>query len=77
MRISRRNQSLLCVCSASLALGPWALPSAQSRTSASAGPPRIPQNENGMQVYLRASRHAPNGRAGGLQATTGSSASVM
>lgn len=33
----------------------WGLASAQAKTSASAGAPRIPgQNENGMQVYLRA-----------------------
>jgi hypothetical protein len=55
MRVSRRNTGPLCVCSASLALGLWGLASAQGQTSASAGPPRIPgQNENGIQVYLRA-----------------------
>jgi hypothetical protein len=33
----------------------WGLASAQAETRASAGAPRIPgQNENGMQVYLRA-----------------------
>jgi hypothetical protein len=72
VRISRPNQSLLCVCSASLALGLCGFANAQVQASASAGPLRTPgQNQNGMQVYLRA------GRAGGLQATAGSSASVM
>jgi len=62
MRVSRRNKSLLCVYRASLALGLWGLASAQAQASASAGPPRIPgHNENGIQVYLRASltTHGP------------------
>jgi hypothetical protein len=53
VRIFRRNQSLWCVCSASLALGRWGLASAQFQTIALANPPRIPrQNENGIQVHV-------------------------
>jgi hypothetical protein len=55
MRVSRRNKSLLCVYSASPALGLWGLASAQAQANASAGPPRMPgQDENCIQIYLRA-----------------------
>jgi type 1 glutamine amidotransferase len=51
MRVSKRNSRLSCVCSALFALGSWGLGDAQAPSS----PPRIPgQNQNGIQVYLRA-----------------------
>jgi type 1 glutamine amidotransferase len=51
VRILRRNVRNSSVCSAVLALGLWGFCSAQ----APAAPPAIPgQNQNGIQVYLRA-----------------------
>jgi type 1 glutamine amidotransferase len=51
MRVSKRNNRLSCVCSAVLAIGSWGLGNAQAPNDA----PRIPgQNQNGIQVYLRA-----------------------
>jgi hypothetical protein len=102
VRISSRSQNLWCVCSASLALGLWGLASAQAKTSASAGPPRIPKIHVLATAVIDATPSAgthkgevvpqiwtyehslpggqparARGRVGGLQATTGSSASVM
>jgi hypothetical protein len=57
MRVFRRNQRLLGLSSASVALGPWGLAGTEAQASASAGPPFIPgHTENGIQVYLRAGR---------------------
>jgi type 1 glutamine amidotransferase len=55
MRVSKRNNRLSSVCRAVLAAGFCGICSAQVATSAATGAPRIPgQNENGIQVYLRA-----------------------
>jgi type 1 glutamine amidotransferase len=55
MRISRRNIRISCVCSAVLGLGLWGLGNAQSPVASPVGAPRIPgQNQNGIQIYLRA-----------------------
>src|SRR5689334_25150362 len=55
MRVSKRNNRLSCVCSAVLAIGLWGFCEAQTPAATPIGPPRIPgQNQNGIQVYLRA-----------------------
>jgi type 1 glutamine amidotransferase len=55
MRVSGRNIRISCVCSAVLWLGLWGFCKAQSPGASPAAPPRIPgQNQNGIQVYLRA-----------------------
>lgn len=55
MRVSRRNFRISCVCSAVLGLGLWGSCDAQALANGSAAPPRIPgQNQNGIQIYLRA-----------------------
>jgi len=55
MRVSRRNIRISCVCSAVLGLGAWGFCTAQAPAGSPAGAPRIPgQNQNGIQVYLRA-----------------------
>lgn len=60
VRISSRKQSLLCVCTASLALGVWGLASAQAKTRASVRPPRIPgQDENGIRMRAGVKTHGP------------------
>jgi len=55
MRVSRRNNRLSCVCSAVLALGLGGFCAAQTPAGQPNSPPRIAgQNQNGIQVYLRA-----------------------
>ena len=55
MRVSKRNCRLFCVCSALAAVGFWGLSNAQVPEGTANTPPRIPQqNQNGIQVYLRA-----------------------
>lgn len=55
MRVWKRNFRLFCVCSLIAASGSWALCSAQVPHGNATSPPHIPgQNENGIQVYLRA-----------------------
>ena len=55
MRVSWRNIRISCVCSAVLGLCSWGFSDAQTPTASPAAPPRIPnQNQNGIQVYLRA-----------------------
>ena len=55
MRVSKRNSRLFCVCSALAAVGFWGLSNAQAPEGTANTPPRIPQqNQNGIQVYLRA-----------------------
>jgi len=55
MRVSGRNIRVSCVCSLVLGLGLWGFCEAQAPAASPAAPPRIPgQNQNGIQVYLRA-----------------------
>jgi type 1 glutamine amidotransferase len=55
MRVSRRNIRISCVCSVVLGLGTWGFCSAQAPAGGPVAAPRIPgQNQNGIQVYLRA-----------------------
>jgi type 1 glutamine amidotransferase len=55
MRVSGRNIRISCVCSFVLGLGTWGFCSAQAPAGGPAVAPRIPgQNQNGIQVYLRA-----------------------
>jgi len=55
MRVSRRNIRISCVCSAILGLASWAFCDAQALAGSPAAAPRIPgQNQNGIQIYLRA-----------------------
>jgi type 1 glutamine amidotransferase len=55
MRISGRNIRISCVCSFVLGLGSWGFCEAQAPAASPAAPPRIPgQNQNGIQIYLRA-----------------------
>jgi type 1 glutamine amidotransferase len=55
VRVSKRNRRLFRVCSALLVVAFGGLCSAQALSSTASGPPRIPdQNQNGIQIYLRA-----------------------
>jgi type 1 glutamine amidotransferase len=55
MRVSMGNKRLSCVCSAILAIGFGGFCIAQAPVNTPGSPPHIPgQNENGIQVYLRA-----------------------
>lgn len=55
MRVSKRNSCPFSVCRAVLTIGFWGICSAQAPNGTPISPPRIPgQNQNGIQVYLRA-----------------------
>jgi type 1 glutamine amidotransferase len=55
MRDLKREGRLACACGAVLMIGLWGSCNAQAPTGTAAAPPRIPgQNENGIQIYLRA-----------------------
>lgn len=55
MRVSKLKSSPFCVCSAVLTIGLCQLVTAQENLGNGSKPPPIPgQNENGIQIYLRA-----------------------